>query len=134
MGNHNDSQALIPVEFGEERHDLPGGAAVQVSGRLVRQEGAGPAPRPPCLPGAEQERVSTARPRVSRLRVLLADEPTGNLDSRTSREIVTLLAELNRDQGLTIVMVTHEESLAREFAGRRVRLSDGKVQAEERWR
>ena len=51
-----------------------------------------------------------------------------------SRELVPLLAELNRNQGLTVIMVTHEESLAREFAGRSVRLSDGKVQAEERWR
>jgi len=47
---------------------------------------------------------------------------------------VTLLAHLNRDQGLTVIMVTHEEALAREFAGRGVRLSDGTVQAEEKWR
>jgi putative ABC transport system ATP-binding protein len=90
--------------------------------------------RPSELSGGEQQRVAIARALVSRPQVLLADEPTGNLDSRTSREIVTLLAGLNRDQGLTVIMVTHEESLAREFAGRGVRLSDGKVQAEERWR
>jgi putative ABC transport system ATP-binding protein len=66
--------------------------------------------------------------------MILADEPTGNLDSRTSREIVTLLAGLNRDRGLTVIMVTHEESLAREFAGSGVRLRDGMVEAVESWR
>ena len=90
--------------------------------------------RPSELSGGEQQRVAIARALVNRPRVLLADEPTGNLDSRTSREIVTLLAGLNRDRGLTVIMVTHEESLAREFAGRGVRLRDGKVELEERWR
>jgi len=90
--------------------------------------------RPSELSGGEQQRVAIARALVNRPRVLLADEPTGNLDSRTSREIVTLLAALNRDQGLTVIIVTHEESLAREFASRGVRLSDGRVQTEERWR
>jgi putative ABC transport system ATP-binding protein len=90
--------------------------------------------RPSELSGGEQQRVAIARALINRPRVLLADEPTGNLDSRTSREIVTLLADLNREQGLTVIMVTHEDSLVREFAGRSVRLSDGKVQAEEKWR
>jgi putative ABC transport system ATP-binding protein len=90
--------------------------------------------RPSELSGGEQQRVAIARALVNRPRILLADEPTGNLDSRTSREIVTVLAELNRDHGLTVIMVTHEETLAREFASRSVRLSDGRVQAEERWR
>jgi putative ABC transport system ATP-binding protein len=90
--------------------------------------------RPSELSGGEQQRVAIARALVNRPRVLLADEPTGNLDSRTSREIVTLLSELNRDQGLTVIMVTHEEALAREFASRGVRLGDGQVQAEEKWR
>ena len=90
--------------------------------------------RPSELSGGEQQRVAIARALINRPRILLADEPTGNLDSRTSREIVTLLSDLNRDQGLTVIMVTHEEALAREFASRGVRLSDGAVQAEEPWR
>src|SRR4030042_1977109 len=106
------------------------------AGEVLAQLGleARTAHRPSELSGGEQQRGGIARALGNRPRGLPADEPTGNLDSRTSREIVTLLAELNRNQGLTVIMVTHEESLAREFAGRSVRLSDGKVPAEERWR
>lgn len=111
-----------------ERRDRAGEALARV-GLEART-----AHRPSELSGGEQQRVAIARALINRPQVLLADEPTGNLDSRTSREIVTLLAELNRDQGLTVIMVTHEETLAREFAGRGVRLSDGMVQAEENWR
>jgi ABC-type lipoprotein export system ATPase subunit len=87
--------------------------------------------RPAELSGGEQQRVAIARALVNRPQVILADEPTGNLDSRTSREIVGLLAELNRGQGLTVVMVSHEEALTREFAAAVFRLHDGRIQAEE---
>jgi putative ABC transport system ATP-binding protein len=83
------------------------------------------------LSGGEQQRVAIARALVNNPQVLLADEPTGNLDSRTSREIVGLLAGLNHDRGLTVIMVSHEEALAREFAGRIVCLQDGRVVSEE---
>jgi ABC-type lipoprotein export system ATPase subunit len=83
--------------------------------------------RPPELSGGEQQRVAVARALANGPRILLADEPTGNLDSRTSREIVGLLAGLNRDQGLTILLVSHEESLVREFAREIVRLRDGRL-------
>ncbi|MDH7513766.1 MAG: ATP-binding cassette domain-containing protein [Clostridiales bacterium] len=90
--------------------------------------------RPSELSGGEQQRVAIARALMNNPRVLLADEPTGNLDSRTSLEIVSLLADLNRGRSLTVVMVTHEEALAREFASLVVQLYDGQVQAQERLR
>jgi putative ABC transport system ATP-binding protein len=87
--------------------------------------------RPPELSGGEQQRVAVARALANRPRLLLADEPTGNLDSRTSREIVDLLADLNRGSGLTILMVSHEEALVRAHAHGLVRLQDGRIVATE---
>lgn len=99
---------------------------IGLSARLVH--------RPAELSGGEQQRVAIARALINDPQILLADEPTGNLDSRTSREIVGLLAELNRSRGLTVILVTHEEDLARNHADRLVRLQDGQVQAEEKLR
>jgi putative ABC transport system ATP-binding protein len=87
--------------------------------------------RPPELSGGEQQRVAVARALANGPRLLLADEPTGNLDSRTSREIVGLLAGLNRERHLTVIMVSHEEGLVREFAREIVRLRDGRMVASE---
>ena len=87
--------------------------------------------RPPELSGGEQQRVAVARALANGPRLLLADEPTGNLDSRTSREIVGLLAGLNRESNLTVIMVSHEEALVREYAQEIVRLKDGRIVAGE---
>lgn len=78
------------------------------------------------LSGGQQQRVAIARALVSEPAVLLADEPTGNLDSQRSREIMELLTSLNRERGITIVMVTHEPDMA-EYASRRVEFFDGLV-------
>jgi putative ABC transport system ATP-binding protein len=82
------------------------------------------------LSGGQQQRVAIARAIVMEPDVLLADEPTGNLDTARSREIMDLLTGLNRDQGITIVMVTHEPDMA-EYAKRVVRFLDGLVDSDE---
>jgi putative ABC transport system ATP-binding protein len=83
------------------------------------------------LSGGQQQRVAIARALVTDPMVLLADEPTGNLDTQRSREIMELLRSLNTDRGLTIVMVTHEPDMAA-YASRIVRFVDGSVASDER--
>lgn len=78
------------------------------------------------LSGGEQQRVAIARAIVTDPAVVLADEPTGNLDSVRSREIMELLQRLNQDRGITIVMVTHESEMAA-YASRTVRFQDGRI-------
>jgi putative ABC transport system ATP-binding protein len=81
------------------------------------------------LSGGQQQRVAIARAMVTDPEVLLADEPTGNLDTKTSREIMELVTSLNRDQGITIIMVTHETDIAA-YADRLIRFVDGKVESD----
>jgi putative ABC transport system ATP-binding protein len=81
------------------------------------------------LSGGQQQRVAIARAIVTDPDVLLADEPTGNLDTRTSREIMELVTSLNRDQGITVIMVTHESDIAA-YAERTVRFVDGRVESD----
>jgi putative ABC transport system ATP-binding protein len=90
--------------------------------------------RPSELSGGEQQRVSIARALINSPRILLADEPTGNLDSKTSKEIVEVLFKLNVEFGVTVIMVSHEEALLKEFASEVICLQDGKVIAEEKIR
>lgn len=85
---------------------------------------------PSQLSGGQQQRVAIARALAGSPTVILADEPTGNLDSHRSHEILTLLQELNRDEGITIVMVTHEPDIAA-YAKRLVVFTDGKITRDE---
>ncbi len=87
--------------------------------------------RPSELSGGEQQRVSLARALVNRPSLLLADEPTGNLDSRTGEDILNLIRDLSLSLGMTVVMVTHERALAERFAHRLVFLGDGKLLSQE---
>jgi len=81
------------------------------------------------LSGGQQQRVAIARALVNRPSILLADEPTGNLDTRTSREVIELFQSLNEDQGLTVILVTHDPEVAQN-AKRNIVLRDGHVIAD----
>jgi ABC-type lipoprotein export system ATPase subunit len=82
------------------------------------------------LSGGQQQRVAIARALVNEPAILLADEPTGNLDSRTSVEVMEILQKLNDERGLTIVLVTHEHDISN-FCKRAVVFRDGKIRKDE---
>jgi macrolide transport system ATP-binding/permease protein len=83
------------------------------------------------LSGGQQQRVAIARALINNPAILFADEPTGNLDSKTSQEVLELFQRLNAEEGMTIILVTHDEDVAR-CAKRIIRISDGVIEAEER--
>jgi ABC-type lipoprotein export system ATPase subunit len=87
--------------------------------------------RPVELSGGEQQRAALARALINRPQLLLADEPTGNLDSQTGTEIMSLIREFNQSLSMTVVMVTHERALAERYARRMVFLADGKLVGDE---
>jgi putative ABC transport system ATP-binding protein len=115
----------LPMRFAEVDRSKRGGLAqealrrVGLSARLRH--------RPTELSGGEQQRASLARALINQPQVLLADEPTGNLDSRTGTEIMNFIREFNQTMGMTVVMVTHERSLAERYAKRMIFLADGKL-------
>jgi putative ABC transport system ATP-binding protein len=115
----------LPLRLAElERSERPGRVRealdrVGLSARLTH--------RPAELSGGEQQRASLARALVNHPTILLADEPTGNLDSRTGEEIMDFIQQFNRDMRMTVVMVTHEARLADRYARRRFYLKDGKL-------
>ena len=82
------------------------------------------------LSGGEQQRVALARAFITRPPILLADEPTGNLDGRTGEQVLELLLELNRREGATLVMVTHDAALA-QHADRVITLRDGLIVSDQ---
>ena len=83
------------------------------------------------LSGGQQQRVAIARALVGDPKVVLADEPTGNLDTKMSAEIIEMLLKLNREEGLTIVMVTHEKDMAA-YADRLIWMVDGRIERDDR--
>jgi putative ABC transport system ATP-binding protein len=119
----------LPLRFAEvdrgEREGLARAALdrVGLSARLQH--------RPTELSGGEQQRASLARALINRPQFLLADEPTGNLDSKTGTEIMNFIREFNQTLGMTVIMVTHERPLAERYANRMIFLADGKLVGDE---
>jgi putative ABC transport system ATP-binding protein len=115
----------LPLRFAEvdraKRQDLAREALERVGLRSRMEH------RPSELSGGEQQRTALARALINRPQLLLADEPTGNLDSRTGTEIMNIVREFNRELGMTVVMVTHERALAERYAQRMIFLADGKL-------
>ena len=117
----------VPLDLAGE-----GGGAARADELLQRVGLAGRGHHYPTqLSGGEQQRVALARAFIHRPGILFADEPTGNLDAATGERIIQLMMELNREQGTTVVLVTHDPSLA-ERMGRVIRLADGAVVSDER--
>jgi putative ABC transport system ATP-binding protein len=117
-----DNVALPLIYCGVE-HDKRRQRAHQLLAKVGLADKAGSLPNQ--ISGGQQQRVAIARALINHPRLILADEPTGNLDSKTGEEIMTLFDELNRE-GITIVLVTHEEDIAK-HAKRQVRFLDGRL-------
>lgn len=119
----------LPLRFAEVDRDKRGALvqeALERVGLSARMDH-----RPSELSGGEQQRAALARALINRPQLLLADEPTGNLDSRTGVEIMNLIREFNEGLGMTILMVTHERALAERYSNRMIFLADGKVVADQ---
>ncbi|WP_192456258.1 ABC transporter ATP-binding protein [Musicola keenii] len=122
--NALDNVALPLLYRGESRH-----AARRQAERQLEQVGLGShlRQRPADMSGGQRQRVAIARALVGNPALLLADEPTGNLDSRTANDILALLLSLNQEQGVTLVVVTHDPQIATPMQ-RCLHVSDGRVQ------
>jgi putative ABC transport system ATP-binding protein len=115
----------LPLRLAEVDRSERGGRVREAIDRVGLTKRLGH--RPVELSGGEQQRVALARALVNRPKILLADEPTGNLDSNTGEEILRLIGEIRERLNMTIVMVTHERALAERYAQRIVFLADGKL-------
>jgi ABC-type lipoprotein export system ATPase subunit len=115
----------LPLRFAEVERSK----RVALVGGVLERVGLGERAkhRPAELSGGEQQRVALARALINEPTILLADEPTGNLDSRTGTEVMDLIRTLNETLQMTVVLVTHERELAEKYAERLIFLADGRV-------
>ena len=119
----------LPLRFAEVERSKRGAMAeraleqVGLAGRLTH--------RPIELSGGEQQRVAIARALINQPSILLADEPTGNLDSRTGTDVMELIRNLNESLHMTVVLVTHERNIAETYADRMISLADGKIVSDQ---
>lgn len=119
----------LPMRFAEVDRGQRGELAREALARVGLQ--ARMKHRPNELSGGEQQRAALARALINRPQLLLADEPTGNLDSHTGTEIMNMVRDFNQQLGMTVVMVTHERALAERYAERLIFLADGKLAGDE---
>lgn len=121
------TNVMLPLRYRDNGHQSPKMVAqelldrVGLGGRMLH--------RPSEMSGGEQQRVAIARALVNNPAIVLADEPTGNLDSQSGREILDLLLGLNKERGVTLVIVTHDPKIA-ELTQRTVRILDGRIENE----
>ena len=120
---------IMPLSYSE--HNLTDRQARQMAVEMLQDIGLGDRLdyEPSKLSGGQQQRVAIARSLINKPSILLADEPTGNLDSKTSAEILSLFEQLNKEQGITIVIVTHDQNIAR-HAKRIIHITDGVINGE----
>jgi len=119
----------LPLRFAEVER----GKRSNLATRALERVGLGSRlkHRPIELSGGEQQRVALARALVNGPKILLADEPTGNLDSKTGTEVMDLIRHLNQSMRMTVVLVTHEQFLAENYANRLISLADGHLVSDQ---
>ena len=123
-------QVMLPMQYSRDGARMPRAERVQRARRALGMVGLGDRMdhQPTELSGGQQQRVAIARALVNEPAIILADEPTGNLDSEAGGEVMEVLHRLHQTRGMTVVMVTHDEEIGAQ-ADRIVRLRDGRIEA-----
>jgi putative ABC transport system ATP-binding protein len=120
---------VLPAAFTHLHEKEAHAAGMQALERVGLKELAGRSPTE--LSGGQKQRVAIARALFSKPKLLLCDEPTGNLDSETGRDVINFFGKLNKEDGVTLLIVTHEERLS-SFAERVIHIQDGRIESDER--